>query len=330
MVSVKRGYWTVPLVVTALAVSACGSSGQTSSAGGAATASAVSAPSAGLKVTVALTHDASSLDVIVATREGYFKQHGLNVVGSYVPTTTSLPEVTGKQFDVTGVAATQMIAAAAHGLPLVAISANRIDTPAKPTAGIIVAKGSGITSVKGLSGKTIGTPAVNGTLSLSTLLAVKRAGGNPSSVRYLEASSPQMGDLLKAGRFSAVLALEPFRSQLIKAGYTELMDPFRAIGNSVASAVYIATSGWVKEHPSAVADWRAAMQEADNFIAANPAKAKQILVATGAVPAQAATSFPLSTYATTIPPNTIATWLDTMKTYGGFSGSVDPAKLTAQ
>jgi hypothetical protein len=131
---------------------------------------------------------------------------------------------------------------------------------------------------------------------------------------------------LGAGRFDAITALEPFRSKLVGQGYKDIGDPFSALGDSVASAVYMSTTSWVSSNAPALAAWRAAMQEADDFIANDSAAAKAVLAKNGIAVAD---DFKLATYATALPPNTMSQWLNLMKTVGGFGGNVDAAGLTA-
>lgn len=329
---------TVPIVLVSLVVAACGGSSGGSTASGAsansASGSAAASTSSGSKsgplVTVAWTRDASSLDSIVASTKGFYAKHGLNVKGSYVSATTSLPEVTGKQYTVTGVADTQMFAADGEGLGLVALSGNQSDSSQDQTAGIIVGKGSGISSLKQLSGKTVGAPAVNGTLVLSTRSVVDRAGGDSKSIRFLQADSPNEPDLLKTGKLSAVLSLEPYKSELVADGYKNLGDPLRAVGDPAESDMYITSKTWAAAHPAAVAEWRAAMREADKWIAANPSKARQVLVQQKIVPQASASKFPLGDFTTAIPPYVIPRWLALMKKYNGFSSSLNPDSLIAK
>jgi NitT/TauT family transport system substrate-binding protein len=313
----KRGIALLAGGAIALGAAACSSSGGSDSSG------SKSLP----VIKVAVSQDASALDVLVGVQEGFFTKHGLDVDPVFVANSTTLPQVTGSQYQISSLTATQSIAADASGLSLVAISANRIDTPQNPTAGLIVAKGSGITSYKDLVGKSIGTPLVNGTLMLCILDLVKEQGGDYSKVQALEAATPQLPDLLAAGRFDAVTALQPYDDELTAQGYTDLGDPLRAIGDRAASALYVTSSSWADSNGSEISEWNAGLQEADDFIASHPAQAKQILEQKADESAASVNAAPLATYDATIPAGTLQAWVNIMKTTGALKGSVDVSSM---
>jgi ABC-type nitrate/sulfonate/bicarbonate transport system substrate-binding protein len=321
----------VGLVVAGLTASVlvgCSSS-KKSDSGSSGAASGSSSAAALTTIRVPETRDASALDVLVAVDQGYMKAHGINAVVSFQADGTTNPQTTGHQYEITSVVATQLIAADAGGLSLVAVSSNRLDTTDNPTAGLIVGNGTGITSYKDLVGKTIGTPSVAGTLMLCTLAYVKQQGGDPTTVKPVQAAAPQLGDLLSAKRFQAVTAVEPVRSQLVSQGLKDLGDPYRYLGAQVASTVYIATRDWAQAHPTALAGWRAALAQADAYIAAHPDYAKNLLVQKAGISQASVQSLKLAVYSPTIPTGTLQGWAGLMQSVGTLKKQVDVSTMIA-
>ena len=222
------------------------------------------------------------------------------------------------------------ISAVAGGLKLVAISANRVDTPDHPTNGIVVAKGSGIKSILDLQNKTVATPGPVTSMSITTVNEIKDQGGDPSTVKFVTTPNAQIPALIKGGRVDACNCLEPFRTQLVKEGYKDIGNPFRVISDDVAAAFYISTSDFAANNPEIVKKWRASMQEADDFIKNNPEKAKSILVETAHVPEDVAQESPLSLYATKIPAGTVKGWIDAMTEAGVLKKKLNAQDLLAQ
>ena len=287
-------------------------------------------PGKTVTIHIPLTKDISSLDVLVAKDQGYFESRGLDVQVEFVNDSSNLPQVTGRQYEITGVSAATLINSVASGLSLVAVTGNRVDTPENPTAGIVVPAGSPITSVGDLAGKTVGTPSVAGTLAFATQYGISQAGGDYASMRLVQAPAPQLVDLLKAGRFDAVLALEPARTALVNAGFVDVGDPFRALGDSVASAINISTPEWVQANPEALASFRAALADADEYIAHNPDKAKELLVSEAGLDKDGVAALKVPQFVSELPDGTMSMWVDVMKEVGVLTADVDVDALTAK
>lgn len=308
------------LVVAALTMMSCASAPSADEGG--------AAEEAPILVRTPLTKDASALDVLVAQDQGYFEEEGLDVQIEWVNDTSNLPQVTGKQYDITGVSAVTMINSVASGMDLVAVAGNRVDTPDNPTAGLIVPADSDIEAPEDLQGHSVGTPSVGGTLALATQFAIAEAGGDFTQMQLVQAPAAQLADLLAAGRFDAALALEPGRTALVNNGFVDVGNPFRALGDEVASAIYMATPAWIDENPGVIEKWIRAMEKSAEFIADNPDEAKALLVSEAELAQESVDAMKLATYTATIPDGAMAKWVDVMKQLGVLQGDVDVEALT--
>jgi NitT/TauT family transport system substrate-binding protein len=271
------------VTVGAVLLAACSSGGSSSTASGGSTAA--DAPSGGLSITVSTTPDLSSVPILEAVKQGFFAKNGLNVKTTQVTDTTTLPSLAGHTFNVVCVTPTQFISANSSGIDLTAISTTTVDTPKDPTAGILVAKGSGITSMTDLAGKTIGTPSVTGTMVLAVRKYIKNNGGNPNSINPLQSSAAQLGDLLSAGKFQAVTALQPILTSLLSKGFVNLGDPFRAVDNLSTNGMCVAPTSYVQGNPKLAGQFRAAITEAAAWVKKNPAASMSLFEQKSGIPA---------------------------------------------
>jgi NitT/TauT family transport system substrate-binding protein len=266
------------IAVGAMLVAGCSSGGSASgsAASGGATGSSASGASAPLSIRIPITSDLSAVPELVAIQQGYFAKNGLNVTTTEVSDTTTLPQLAGHTFDVVCIVPTQFISAVSSGIDLTAVSTETVDTPKDQTAGILVPKGSGITSMTQLQGKTIGTPSVTGTMILGVRKIIKDSGGNPDSINPVQAQASQLGDLLTAGKFQAITALQPVLTSLVNKGFVDLGDPFRAVDNLAANGMCAAPTSYVQAHPKLPAEYQAAVKEAGAWMQQNPAAAMKL------------------------------------------------------
>jgi NitT/TauT family transport system substrate-binding protein len=239
---------------------------------------------------------------------------------------TLIPSLLGKQYDIGFSVAPIMIRASAAGVPIVAVSGNNGDSPQNQALQVFTKPG--ITAPGQLRGKRIGAPTLTGNLNIATKAWLSKSGVDPSSVQFVQVATPNMLDQLKAGQVDAVELIYPFASLAQQAGMPSLGDPERALSPNYLGATYwTATKQWATANAGSVAAFRAALQQADQWIKANPDKAYQVAASYTKVTPDQAKLVPLGDYTTDIAPADLRVWGDAMKTFGGFGGNVDYDKL---
>lgn len=309
------------LSLTAVAVlAACSSAGGSSG-------SSESDVGGSTQVRVAYLPTTTALPAMVAKDKGFFADHKLDVKLTLAPNISRLPGTLGRQFDLAMGTQPDLIRAASNGLDVVEASGDTLDTKSNPTVLLITGRDSGITDVSQLAGKTIGSPSLSGNIHAAVLYQLKRKGVDPAKVRTMEASSPNLPDLLRAHRVDAVEALQPWAGQLLQGGAVSLGDPFRAVGDPVTTVFWMAQGSWARSHRDVVERWVAALEDAKGSIKRDPAGARKILRKYTELPAPVAQKIPLPTYSFKIQPGDIEKWVAVLRSVGQFKGSVDPDKL---
>ncbi len=311
--------FAVAVVACIVALTACGStqsSGSGSSSGAAKTTT----------IRMALNNTTDSLAVVVAQKEGFFSQHNLDVKTTTLNDITVVPSLLGKQYDVGFTVAPILINAASHGLGVVMISGNNGDSPTDQPVQIYVR--SGIGSINQLASKRIGSPTLTGNINIATKAWLSANGVDPSSVNFVQVPTPNMVDQLKAGQVDAVELINPFINIAKQAGLTTLGDPERVLSKDYVGGTYwAANKSWAESNPGTVAGFRAALQQADAWIANNQDAAYQDAADYTKVPLAQAKVSPLGSYTTDVSAADLKIWGDAMTKFGGFNGTIDYASL---
>lgn len=310
------------VMVGAVTLTACGgggASGATAGAGGSASAQKTT-------VRMALNNTTDSLAVVVAQKQGYFAKHGLDVRTTTTNDITLIPGLLGKQYDIGFTVAPILIRAASSGLGVVAISGNNGDSPKDLVLQVYVR--DGITNVSQLAGKRIGAPTLTGNLNIATKAWLSANGVNPANEQFVQVSTPNMLDQLKAGQVDAVELIYPFINVAKQEGLTSLGDPERVLSKDYVGGTYWAAStSWATSHASAVANFRAALTEADTWIADHGDAAYRVAADYTKLSLQDAKASPLGAYTTDISAADLRTWGNAMEKFGGFTGSINYGAL---
>jgi ABC-type nitrate/sulfonate/bicarbonate transport system substrate-binding protein len=280
-----------------------------------------------IKIRVSSVISSAWLPLWVAKDKGIFLANGLDVEIMNVQNLSTTIGALGRQLEISGATAIDIVKAAAGGLDVVGVCGNTIETAANQQMRLMAGSGSGITSIGQLQGKTIGTPSINGVVHIATLLALKRGGVDPKGVRFVEMMFTNMADQLKAQRVDAVEEVEPFVSALKKAGHIDLGDSMLQVGDPVTLTCWMANGAWARANPDAISRWVAALDEARAFIAAHAGEAREILAKWTRLPGEVIESIVLPTYSTSLTATDVSAWIEATREAGQLTASLDASKL---
>lgn len=289
-------------------------------------------PSAsGNQIRIAHNTNAGMLPARVAQEQGYFKDEGLDVSFRIINNINTLPPALGKSFDIVSTTGPDLINANTQGIPMVEVSAITVDTPENPTAGIVVLKQSGISSIAQLNGKSLGVLTKTGGLHLATLAWLKREGVAPAQVQVRQIDGPSMTDQLIAGRVTALEGVDPFRGQTLdRPGTVDIGDPYLKVAPSLGNIIWGAQDKWVKDHPKAVQGFRNAIKRAIVYIQQHPTEARKTLAEYTKLPADVIAKTKLPTYSSEPRPQDLEVWANIMHELGDYNGQIDVKKLVAE
>ena len=263
--SIRRTLSAACAVILAAALAACGSSGGSKDSG-------TKSGDGVTDVRLAYTPGAPTLQVHIAQEMGFFAQHKLNVKlteGLDLPTwvagldrqwdvamTTSGIFVTGvDKFNLVGVAGAEVNRQNVLGTPL-------------------ITRNPSIKRAVDLIGKRVGIVTLTGTTPASLDYLVKKEGGDPNKVKFVQVPFANQADQLKSGKVDAVVSAIPFASTLLKDKANKaLFDvPDTALRDidpqqkQTAFLLFTATRSWADKHKAAVTGLQQSFQQAITWI----------------------------------------------------------------
>jgi ABC-type nitrate/sulfonate/bicarbonate transport system substrate-binding protein len=263
----------------------------------------------------------------VAKEKGLFEKNGLNVSLTATQNVSVLPGTLGRQFDLAPSTPPDLIKAVAGGLDVAAVAGETVETKANPSTHLIVRADSPIQSIADLKGRVVATPTLGAVIHVSLLHGLKKNGIDPASIRAIEVPFPNMGDQLKAGNVDAVEALDPFAGQLLAAGNRSIGDPLLWEGDEVLYTFWIAQGKWAQTHRREIAAWVTSLQQAKEFIDANPDEARTILAKYTRLPAPIVEKIPFPSYRFSLRLQDLGVWVAVLKELGQIAGGLDENRL---
>ncbi|MBV9566494.1 MAG: ABC transporter substrate-binding protein [Bradyrhizobium sp.] len=269
----------------------------------------------------------SWLPAWVAKDKGIFEKNGLDVTLSATQNLSVLPGTLGRQFDFAPSTPPDIIKAVLAGIDVVAIAGEGIETKDNPSTHLIVRKDSPITGMQDLKGKVIATPTLGAIIHVSVLHDLKKNGIDLDSIRAVEVPFPNMPDQLKAGNVDVVEALEPFAGQLLAAGNRSLGDPLLSVGDQVLYTFWISERKWATDNHAVVEAWVASLEQAKQYMDANPQEARAILAKYTKLPEPVVQKIPFVTYRFSLNAQDFAVWVNVLQELGQIAQPLDENSL---
>ncbi|MEU6201174.1 ABC transporter substrate-binding protein [Streptomyces sp. NPDC047061] len=263
-----------------LATAACGSSGSASST------STSSGGTTTVKVGIIPIVDVAPL--YLGQKEGFFSKRGLKLSMTLAQGGAAIvPGVTSGQFQFGFSNMTSLMIAQSSGVPVQAIANGVASTgvAGKDFGGLVVKKGSSITSPKQLEGKKVAVNTLKNINETAVRESVRKAGGDPDKVHFVELAFDQMPAALDKGQIDAAMAVEPALATMKLQGATEIASPLVDVAANLTVAMYFTSTSYAQKNPGVVTKFQAAVAESLSYADAHPDEVRQIVTTYTKTPA---------------------------------------------
>jgi ABC-type nitrate/sulfonate/bicarbonate transport system substrate-binding protein len=235
-----------------------------------------------------------------AQEKGYFKDEGLNVTGITLNNgPAAAAAVVSGSADVAESANVPVILAVAHHQPIKFFFSENYEQYPKPVFVYLVATGrSGITTLKGLKGKTVAINAATSDCALILRDHLRTAGLGPTAVKLIIIPFPQIPAALQLGEADAACLVEPFMTSVMHApGKATVLASgslanLKELGRAPLDGFY-AREDWLKKHEKTAASFMRALIKAQRELIANPPVYRQLLVEKFKMPKKLAEEMPV-------------------------------------
>jgi NitT/TauT family transport system substrate-binding protein len=281
------------------------------------------------KMIIATSSNPEVAALFVAKQEGMFAKHNIDATIQLIQLNPTLPaSLLSDSIQVGAATPTVFTQAVDNGLDLVAIAGVSVVEPTMQSVSIVARTGSNITKAADFKGKTVSVPGLNAILHITFQMWLEQNGVDPKTVRYVENPLPVVGDILKSGTVDAAIGVDPFLTRLEQAGIATRVAPFLPLVAAGQQTMFYATTrAWATQHVDAVKAFRAAMQEAADFIKGNPDKTREDINAFMKLPPEAVKTLAMPLTKLDLDPKDISFWAETMRKFGLVSNKIDPEKV---
>lgn len=258
--------------------------------------------------------------------EGFFKRNGLDVKAQAAAGgAVIVPAVVNGSAQFGGSNAVSSTLAASRGLPIRMIAPGTFGGTKTPDwAAIVVTKDSPIKTMKDLAGKTIGANTLRNVVELTSRGAMDKAGGDPSSLKFLEVDFPQQQDALEAGRIDAAFLIEPFLYGALKAGDRVISYAYYDTRPGLQIGSYLTSADYQAKNPRVVTAFQRSLQQLSWWIQHNQKSVRKFMTAAGGPPQDVAQNMHLPHWKTNVDLGSLTQTSQLMVKYGMMSSPVDP------
>lgn len=250
----------IPLVL--LLVAACGTS----------------EPAAGKdKVNAGVIAIVDTAPIHLGKAKGFFAEQNIDL--TITPVQGGAASISGAisgQFQFAFANTTSLLTAKEQGLDVKVVSNGVSSTgeQGKDFSAVLVKSDSPITSAKDLAGKTVSVNQLKNIGDTTIRASIRKAGGDPSTVNFVELAFPDAPAALQNGRVDAIWVVEPFVSQAVSQGARAVAWNFADAAPDLTVAMYFTTG---KTDADLVKRFTAAMRKSLEYADAHPEEARETL-----------------------------------------------------
>jgi NitT/TauT family transport system substrate-binding protein len=181
------------------------------------------------------------------------------------------------QFGISNV--TSLLLASANGLPLkmICLGSASSGSTGDDFDALMVKGDSPIKSPAELVGKKVAVNTLKNIADTTVRAVVRKAGGDPSKVNFVELAFPDMLPALQAGRVDAMFVVEPFVTGALAAGAKSISSAYAEVAPNLTVGVYFTNKDVITSKPDLTKRFTEAMKKSNEYAASHPDEVRSIL-----------------------------------------------------
>ncbi|WP_327186064.1 ABC transporter substrate-binding protein [Streptomyces sp. NBC_01334] len=264
-----------------LATAACGSSDDS----GTSTGNSSSGDTTTVKLGLIPIVDVAP--VYLGVKQGFYEKHGLKLsITTAQGGAAIVPGVVSGQFQFGFSNMTSLMVAQSNNVPVQAVSNGIASTglQGKDFGAITVKKDSPLKSAKDLEGKKVAINTLKNINETAVRESVRKAGGDPDRVKFVELAFDQMPAALDSGQIDAAMVVEPALATVKSQGGVEIASPLVDVAPNLTVAMYFTSTQYAQKNPDVVKKFQEATAESLAYADAHPDEVRQIVTTYTKIP----------------------------------------------
>jgi NitT/TauT family transport system substrate-binding protein len=261
----------IATAVLVAAVAGCGSSGDS---GGTATENGTT------KVKVGVIPIVDVAPIYLGQKKGFFASRKIDLtMESGQGGAAIVPGVVSGQFQFGFSNITSLLIAQTKNVPIKVVS-NGVASTGKAGAdfgGVTVKKDSPIKTAADLAGKKIAVNTLKNIGDTTVRESVRKAGGDPSGIKFVEIPFPNMPAALEAGQVDAAWVVEPSLSAITATGGRVVAWNYVDVAPNLTVAAYFTSTKLLADQPGLVKSFTDAMNESLSYADSHPDEVRDII-----------------------------------------------------
>ncbi|MGF1661779.1 MAG: ABC transporter substrate-binding protein [Kineosporiaceae bacterium] len=231
-------------------------------------------------VTVGVIPIVDVAPLYLGVEQGFFAARGLEL--ELVPAqggAAIVPGVVSEEYQFGFSNNTSLLLATDSGIELQMVAAGSSSTgvEGEDFGAVVASADSGITDAADLAGRRVAVNTLNNIGDTTVRDAVAQAGGDDSTIEFVELAFPDMPAALENGDVDAAFVVEPFLTITTSAGATPVAWMYATAAEDLSVATYFTSDAYAAENPDVVAAFQAAMIESQEYATDNPDALREIL-----------------------------------------------------
>ncbi|MFD7873343.1 ABC transporter substrate-binding protein [Streptomyces sp. NPDC059766] len=265
-----------------LATAACGSSGDSGTSDKSGSSGGTTTVKLGLIPIVDVA------PVYLGVKKGFYAGHGLKLSLTTAQGGAAIvPGVVSGQFQFGFSNMTSLMIAQSNNVPVRAIANGIASTgvQGKDFGAVTVKKGSPLKSAKDLEGKKVAINTLKNINETAVRESVRKAGGDPDKVKFVELAFDQMPAALDSGQIDAAMVVEPALATVKSQGGVEIASPLVDVAPNLTVAMYFTSTQYAQQNPEVVKKFQEATAESLAYADSHPDEVRDVVTTYTKIPA---------------------------------------------
>jgi NitT/TauT family transport system substrate-binding protein len=218
--------------------------------------------------------------IYLGKQKGFFSKRNIDLsLSTSQGGAAIVPGVVSGQFQIGYSGVTSLLLAASKGLPIkiVCNAAASTGEAGKDYSGVVVKADSPVRTAADLGGRTVALNTLENIGDTTIRASVRKAGGDPKAVKFVELPFSDMPAALQAGRVDAIWAVEPFLTTAVGQGGRVVASNYVDAAPDLSAAMYFASKQLITTNSDLVKRFTEAMTESLRYADAHPDEVRQVL-----------------------------------------------------